>query len=80
MNGGLTGYPAGVGWVFGGYKVARNLRLQKGFDQDGGRVGFFAGREELADDLSGVGSGAVAVALLYVSVERVPGLGPESGS
>ena len=42
------------------------------------RSGFFAGREELADDFSDVRGAAVAVALLYVSMERVLGFGAES--
>ena len=44
------------------------------------RSGFFAGREGLAGDFSGVGGGAVALAMLQVSVEGVPGLGAEPGA
>ena len=60
---GLLGYLAGVGWVLKEVS-AGCLHLQEGFDQDGGRVGFPAGREELADDFLGVGSDSEALAVV----------------
>ena len=51
-----------------------------GKDGEGsGRGGFLAGWEQFADDSGGVGQEAVAPAVVYVSVEDVPGFGAESG-